>query len=169
MYSQSLPSTPTARDRLDGAWERLCRSAHDQRGFTLVELLVVCLVIGVLAAVAIPSFFGQQGKAVDVQAKSLARTAQTAAEALATENSGSYEKVSRAELNRDEPAIPIVASTGGAYLSGATGANDEYTVTARATNGDEYSIRRNAFGDVTRTCFSPLRKSGCSGAESGAW
>ena len=49
-----------------------------------------CCILGILAAVAIPSFFNQRDKGRDAQAKVAARTAQTAAETIATDNGGSY-------------------------------------------------------------------------------
>jgi type IV pilus assembly protein PilA len=169
MYSPSLHRTPSVRDYLAGAWRHLRSAGSDESAFTLSELLVVCLIVGILAAIAIPSFASQQGKAVDAQAKALARTAQTAAETVAAENSGNYEKVSAAELNRVEPAIRIVASAGNAYLSAATAAQSEYSVTAKGTSGDELTISRDALGEVSRKCVSPVTKTGCGGAAAGSW
>jgi len=66
------------------------RRAQDERGFTLIELLVVILIIGILAAIAIPSFLSQKSKATDSSAKELARTAETTAETYSTDHNGDY-------------------------------------------------------------------------------
>src|SRR5215204_6485397 len=65
---------------------KLRARAQDEKGFTLIELLVVILIIGILAAIALPAFLNQRGKAQDSEAKSAARTAQTAMETFYTDN-----------------------------------------------------------------------------------
>ena len=86
----------------------LKRGAQDEGGFTLIELLVVILIIGILAAIAIPALLSQKSKAYDSSAKTLAQTAQTAAETYATENNGGYTGVLaplRQGLKEIEPSI----------------------------------------------------------------
>ena len=65
---------------------KLRERAQDEKGFTLIELLVVILIIGILAAIALPAFLNQREKAQDTEAKSAVRTAQTAMETYYTDN-----------------------------------------------------------------------------------
>ncbi len=149
-----------------------CETSSED-GFTLIELLVVILIIGILAAIAIPSFLNQKGKAYDSAAKEMARTAQTVAETYATDHNGEYTELNSEgakKLHEYEASIATSSAEakGGAYISAVTGSATGFTVTATAFNtADTFTITRSSTGEVTRSCTST--KKGCNGANSGSW
>ena len=146
---------------------KLRHRAEDEKGFTLIELLVVILIIGILAAIAIPTFLNQKSKANDASAESVARNAATAMETYATDNNGSYAGSSAAQLNSISPALNTVTTNGQAYLSTATGdANGNYTITAVSPTDSETFVLTNSNGAETFSC-TPTGKGACSAG--GTW
>src|SRR5450631_2446760 len=144
---------------------RLRQRSKDEGGFTLIELLVVILIIGILAAIAIPSFLNQRGKAQDSAAKVQARTAETAAETYATDHNGEYTGMTVAELQAIEATLK---EEGAAKLVKASpGEKGGYTVESESIpTKNKFSIERTATGEVVRKCTT-VATGGCPKA--GTW
>jgi len=147
---------------------KLRERAQDEKGFTLIELLVVILIIGILAAIAIPSFLNQRSKGNDAEAKSTAVTAAQAFETCATDNNGSYGNCTLGSLRSIEPTL----NDAGARLAVSSTPNS-YTVTVtsnRDSNAATFVLARAGDGTTTRTCATgSADKGGCSAQASGTW
>jgi type IV pilus assembly protein PilA len=131
---------------------RLRQRSGDESGFTLIELLVVILIIGILAAIAIPAFLNQKGKANDASAKVQVRTAQTAAETYATDHNGAYTGMEIKELEKIEPTL---AEAKAAKLTVVKVGETEYVLTSKVEQGttkNEFTITRESGGGIKRTC-----------------
>ena len=106
----------------------------DETGFTLVELMIAVLVLGVLTVIAVPTFFSVQASAVDGVAQSDLRNAKTAIVLYLTEHNGSFP--SKTSLEADG----FSASEGvtGWILEGSA---DGYCIEAVSGNGTTFNVR----------------------------
>ena len=151
---------------------KLRERMESEKGFTLVELLVVILIIGILAAIAIPSFLNQRGKANDAAAKTAVRTAQTAMETYATDHNGAYTGATAGALQTIEPTLnDAPAST--LAVSGLAANAYTLTVTTSDGSGRTFSIARASTGQVSRPCVVPAGQNagGCQNVSgtAGTW
>lgn len=161
-----------------------------EEGFTLPELLVVILIVGILTAIAVPSFLSQRTKADDACAKAMAKQMYVSMKTYETEN-GRFTGASIGALNQFEKSVtanqcgpssalavsdplasPAGACPAGTEVSPASGAT-EFCVGAQSNSGAWYAISAKG-GDIYRTCTPPtsgtLPAGGCRGSgTAGTW
>jgi type IV pilus assembly protein PilA len=124
------------------------KSLRNRQGFTLIELLIVVVIIGILAAIAIPRFASTKGKAFDAAAKTDLRNAMTAQEAYYSDNQ-TY-------------AATAGALTSGGYFDGSTnvtlavasGSASTYEMTSKhADSGNTWCVDASV-GEIVKgtTC-----------------
>jgi type IV pilus assembly protein PilA len=135
------------------------RRRRGQEGFTLIELLVVVIIIGLLAAIAIPAFLGQRNKANDAAAKSLVRNAATAMEAYFSDGN-TYAGATATNLGTIEPNIvwqTTAADAASDQVNFGTPTATTFTLSTVSKSGTTYSYAKNlgaaaGTSTVSRTC-----------------
>jgi type IV pilus assembly protein PilA len=136
-----------------------------QHGFSLIELLVVMLILGVLAAIALPAFLGQEQKGEDADAKANARNLVSLVDACYT-SKDDYSQCSDVAGLGGNIGLPYGTNPGEVQVTASTHNTFTVTATSQAKTGgsnNTFSITRAASGVVSRSC------SGGGGCHSGSW